>query len=137
MGKESERRDWEAKMNEAKLEIAQLQAQAAEINTTVITEFYPQIRYIDKVEQQIVTEFVTIKADNECTINNGFVRLHDSVVSQSIIASDPTDSEAQELKLSEVSSTVKENYQTCHRNAVQLKSLQDWIIKQEKLWNTK
>ncbi len=137
MGKEQERLEWEAKMNEAKLEIASLKAQSAEVNTIVLTEFYPQIRYIDRVEQQVVTEFVTVKADSQCVINNGFTRLHDQIVQQVLITPEPKDSDASTIKLSDVSAIVKENYSTCHRNAQQLKSLQDWIIRQEQVWKSK
>lgn len=136
-GKEQERLDWEAKMNEAKLEIASLRAQSAEVNTIVLTEFYPKIRYVDRIQQQTVTEFVTVKADSECTINNGFVRLHDSVVSQILIKPETSDQNPSDIKLSDVSVVVKDNYSACHRTAIQLKTLQDWIIKQEQVWNQK
>lgn len=136
-GKETERTAWKMKMSEAQLEIASLQAKAQDINTQVITEFYPKIRYIDRVEQQTVTEFISVKADSECTINNGFVRLHDAVVRQEIIQPEPTDKEASEVKLSDVGSIIKTNYSTCERTALQLKSLQEWVRQQEKLWNEK
>jgi hypothetical protein len=124
-------------MAEARLEIASLQAQSADINTQILTEFYPEIRYIDRIEQQVVTEFVTVKDDSACTINNGFVRLHDSVVNQVLIKPEETDSSPSEVKLSQVGSVVKENYSTCQRTAQQLKSLQEWVRRQEKLWNEK
>ena len=136
-GKEQERLEWEMQLAEARLEIASLQAQAAEINVQVLTEFYPQIRYIDRLEQQVVTEFITIRDDSACTINNGFVRLHDSIVMQKPIEPTETDKLPSDVKLSDVGSVVKENYSTCQRTAQQLKSLQDWVVKQEKLWNEK
>lgn len=136
-GKEQERIEWEAKMNEAKLEIASLQALSAEVNTVVLTEFYPKIRYVDRVQQQVVKEFITVKADNACIVNNGFVRLHDSIVSQVLIKPEPVDEEPSDVKLSDISAVVKDNYSACHRTAIQLKTLQDWVIKQEQVWNEK
>jgi hypothetical protein len=122
-------------MSAARLEIASLQAQSAYINTQILTEFYPEIRYIDRVQQQVVTKFVTVKDDSACTINTGFVRLHDSVVNQVLISPEETDTTPSDIKLSDVSSVVKENYSTCQRTAQQLKSLQEWVRRQEKLWN--
>lgn len=136
-GKESERSAWEVKMVEVNLQIASLEARAAEVNTHIITEFYPKIQYIDRVEQQVVTEFVSIESDNKCTVNEGFVRLHDAVVRKEIIQSIPSDKNDTEVKLSEIGHTVKENYQTCHRTTEQLISLQKWIREQEKIWNSK
>lgn len=134
-GKEQERTAWEIKMNEARIEIIELQAKAQEINTVVLTEFYPQIRYVDKVQQQVVTEYVTKINDQACTINNGFVRLHDSVVTQVPISPVEEDKAPSTVVLSDVSIVVKDNYSACHRTAIQLKALQDWVKKQEKLWN--
>lgn len=134
-GKESERTAWEIKMNEARIEIMELQAKASEINTVVLTEFYPQIRYVDKVQQQVVTEYITKTNDQACTINNGFVRLHDSVVTKTPITPVEQDKESSTVVLSDVGSVVKDNYSACHRTAIQLKALQDWVKKQEKLWN--
>lgn len=136
-GKEQERLTWELQMNEARIEIAQLQARASEINVEVISEFYPKIQYVDRVQQQVVTEFVTKKDDSACTINNGFVRLHDAVANQEIIVPEETDSNLSDVQLSQVGSVVKENYSTCYKTAEQLKQLQSWIKQQEKLWNEK
>ena len=131
-----ERAVWQDKMNTARLEIAVLEQRAQEINAVVITEFIPKIGYIDRIEKQVVTEFVTVESDSKCQIQNGFVRLHDSVVDQILIKPQPTDDESQKIKLSQLGETVKFNYSACQRNAEQLKQLQQWIKTQEKNWNS-
>lgn len=136
MGMKTERTGWELKMSEAQLEIAALQALSGTVNERIITEFIPKIKYIDKIQTQVVTEFITVESDKKCEINNGFVRLHDSVVKQKSIQPDPSDSLPSAIKLSDVGETVKFNYQTCYRNAEQLRALQSWVKEQELIWNS-
>ena len=46
-----------------------------------------------------------VQADAACTINRGFVRLHDAAAAGTVVA----------------------NYQTCHENAEQLRAMQVWV----------
>lgn len=134
-GVQLEQSKWHTKMNEARLEIAVLEQRQSEINTTVITEFIPKIQYIDRIQHQVVREFVTVEADSRCTIQNGFVRLHDAIVDQVVIKPQQSDNDPQNVVLQEVGETVKYNYQACQRNAEQLKQLQQWVRSQEANWN--
>ena len=69
-----------------------------------------------------------VQADAACTINRGFVRLHDAAAAGDL--PEPArgvDATAAGLALSTVAGTVAANYQTCHENAEQLRALQTWI----------
>ena len=77
-----------------------------------------------------------INLDDSCTINNGFVVLHDAAAKNKVPET-PRDSHAEPsgVKLSTVASTVAGNYGTCHEIRQQLESLQTWVREQEKLIN--
>ena len=68
------------------------------------------------------------QADAACTINRGFVRLHDAAAAGELPEpARDTDAAAAGLALSTVAGTVAANYQTCHENAEQLRALQGWV----------
>ena len=69
-----------------------------------------------------------VQADATCTINRGFVRLHDAAAAGEL--PEPArnaDEAAAGVALSAVAGTVAANYQTCHENAEQLRALQAWV----------
>lgn len=134
-GKESEKIGWEKKMAEAESKISQLETKSKEVNEVIITKYVPKIQYVEKVRTQVVKEYVPVESDAKCEVNNGFVRLHDSVVNQKIIEPDVTDTETSSVKLSEIGLVVKENYSIYYSTAEKLNALQEWVKTQEKLWN--
>jgi hypothetical protein len=70
---------------------------------------------------------VPIQADAACTINRGFVRLHDAAAGELPEPARDADATAAGLALSAVAGTIAANYQTCHENAEQLRALQAWV----------
>lgn len=136
-GVNAERTEWKLKMSAAELQIKELESKSSQITTVVVTEYVPKIRYIDRVEKQIVKEYVTVESDAKCEIQKGFTRLHDSSVQQVIIQPEPSDQDPQNIVLSEVADTIKFNYQACNRNSEKLKQLQSWVKTQEQNWNNK
>jgi len=70
---------------------------------------------------------VPVQADAGCTINRGFVRLHDAAAAGELPEpARDADAAAAGLALSAVAGTVAANYQTCHETAEQLRALQEW-----------
>ena len=69
-----------------------------------------------------------VQADAACTINRGFVRLHDAAAAGELPEpARDADAAAAGIALSAVAGTVAANYQTCHENAEQLRALQGWV----------
>ena len=69
-----------------------------------------------------------VQADAACTINRGFVRLHDAAAAGELPEpARDADAAAAGITLSAVAGTVAANYQTCHENAEQLRALQVWV----------
>ena len=74
-----------------------------------------------------VTEYVPTESDSACTINAGFVFVHDSAARPDIARSEPEDvREATTVTLSEVARTVGENYLECGERGKVIDMWQGW-----------
>lgn len=133
-GEKSANEEWEYKMLKAQATIFELQNKTPEVSVKILTAYVDKIRYVDRVKVQKVKEFVTVENDAVCTINNGFVRLHDASTTNNIIDPVTTDAEASTAKLSDIAEVTKNNYHQYHSLKTQNDSLKQWIIEQEKLW---
>ena len=130
---------WEAKVAEAKLEMAKKETASAEASTKVVTKYVTKVEIVKEKGDAIIKEvpkYITKNDDAQCVIPNGFVLLHDSASRNEIPdATRGVDAGASEVKLSGVATTVTENYTTYHKVAEQLKALQDWVKEQQKIYN--
>ena len=136
-GKDHERKIWELKLKESQLIIAELESRQPIINEVVVTQYVDRIRYIDRIriQEKLVREYITIEADQNCTINNGFVTAHNSAaILMEPPAPNPLDAEPSDVKLSQVATVVTDNYAKYHQVVAQLEALQTWIREQQKLW---
>ena len=97
----------------------------------VVTKYVDRVRLMREKGDTIIKEvpvYVPAQADAACTVNRGFVRLHDAAAAGELPTSTgDSDAAASSLALSTVATTVTANYQTCHENAEQLRALQGWI----------
>ncbi len=130
---------WEAKVADAKLEMAKKDTASAEATTQVVTKYVTKVQVVKEKGDAIIKEvpiYVTKDADSKCVIPNGFVLLHDSASRNEVPDSTRgVDAGASEVKLSGVATTVTENYTTYHKVAEQLRSLQEWIKEQQRIYN--
>jgi hypothetical protein len=135
----SNQEKWEAKVAEAKLEMAQKETASAEATTKVVTKYVTKIQIVKEKGDVIIKEvpkYITKESDAKCPIPNAFVVLHDSASKNEVpdatrLANEGTS----DTKLSTVTETVVGNYSICHQNAEQLKSLQEWIKLQQSIYN--
>jgi hypothetical protein len=135
----SNQEKWEAKVAEAKLEMAQKETASAEVTTKVVTKYVTKIQIVKEKGDVIIKEvpkYITKESDAKCPIPNAFVVLHDSASKNEVpdtarLADEGTSA----TKLSTVTETVVGNYSICHQNAEQLKSLQEWIKLQQSIYN--
>ena len=122
---------WDAAVQQQTLHAAVVQKRQAEATVKVVTEYVDRIRVVREKGDTIVKEvpvYVPVQADAACTINRGFVRLHDAAAAGELPEpARDADAAAAGLALSAVAGTVAANYQTCHENAEQLRALQAWV----------
>lgn len=130
---------WEAKVSEAKLEMAKKEVASADATTKVVTKYVTKIEIVKENGNAIIKEipkYINANADSQCVIPNGFVLLHDSASRNEIPNSTRgIDEGASSVKLSEVTATVTDNYTLYHQVSQQLKSLQEWVKEQQSIYS--
>lgn len=68
-GRYNEFSKWKLKNSEQQVEIAMLKAKSAEINVEIITKYVDKIKYVDRIKEIKVYEFITKEADVQCVIS--------------------------------------------------------------------
>ena len=135
----SNQEKWEARVAEVKLEMAKKDAASAEATTKVVTKYVTVDRIVKEKGDAILKEvpkFISKDADAQCVVPNGFVLLHDSASRNEVPGSTRgVDEGASKVKLSGIAETVTTNYTTYHQVVEQLKSLQDWVKEQQRIYN--
>ena len=121
---------WDAAVQEQTLQATAIRERQALATVKVVTEYVDRVRIVREKGDTIIKEvpvYVPVQADAACTINRGFVRLHDATAAGELPEpARDTDVAATGIALSAVAGTVAANYQTCHENAEQLRALQTW-----------
>jgi hypothetical protein len=130
---------WEAKVADAKIEMAKKDAASADTTTRVVTKYVTKVEVIKENGNAIIKEipkYIDANADGQCVIPNGFILLHDSASRNEVPDSTRgIDGGASSVKLSGVAETVSTNYTTYYKVAEQLKSLQEWVKEQQSIYN--
>lgn len=130
---------WQAKVKEMQAEIAQTEKAGAEASVKIVTKYIDRVQIVKEkgdVLVQKVPEFISKESDAKCVIPNGFVLLHDSAAKGEVPDTSRGSNEATSgVALSTVGKTVTENYTTYHQVAEQLRSLQEWVAEQQKIYN--
>ena len=122
---------WDAAVQKQTLQVAAVRERQAQATVKVVTQYVDRVRVVRAKGDTIIKEvpvYVSVQADAACTINRGFVRLHDAAAAGDLPESArDADATPAGIALSAVAGTVAANYQTCHENAEQLRALQTWI----------
>ena len=86
-----------------------------------------------------VPVYVTKKADSNCVITNGFVKLYDYAATPSVSdipkSTPSTNDDATHIKLSDVAESITDNFKTCNEIRDQLINLQDWVKDEQNKMN--
>lgn len=101
------------------------------VRDVVVTEYVDRERVIYKTGATITKEvpvYVTPAADAACTLNRGFVRLHDAAAANVLPGpASAADAEPGGIALSAATGVIAENYTTCNATRNQLTALQEWV----------
>lgn len=122
-------------------ENAILAGKAGQVTIEVVTKYVDRVTVVSEKADEIVREipiYVTKEADKHCTITDGWVFNHDraaalSSSSPARVPKAPTkpDEATSGIELSDAAATISRNYEQCSKVMEQLKSLQEWVVKQE------
>lgn len=115
---------------------AQEIARLAELQQHTTREYLKQYSLLRENTKTIIEKvpvYVTKQDDANCSISDGFVRLHDEATGNTPVPSTDspsgTDGSSESVELSDVGRTVAGNYSTCRETALRLKELQEWVKK--------
>lgn len=131
--------EYEVKQAEQDKKIAELQAKSQQVTTKVITKYVTRDSKIKENSNAIkdaAKNQITKQDDDTYRLPNKFVRLHDAAV-QNTVPGTPgsTDDGPSDVKLSDATQTVVDNYGTCNRYIEQNRALKEWIREQQKVFN--
>ena len=122
---------WDAAIQQQALQTAAARERQAQDPVKVVTQYVDRVRVVREKGDTIIKEipvYGPVQADDACSINRGFVRLHDAAAAGELPEpARDADAASAGIALSAVAGTVAANYQTCHENAEQLKALQAWV----------
>lgn len=104
----------------------------ASVAVKTVTRYIDRVRLVQGRTKTITTEvpiYVPVEADADCTVNRGFVRLHNAAAAGDALPepAGAADAAPAGLALSALAGIVVENYGACHQTAEQLTALQDWV----------
>ena len=126
---------WDTAVQQQALQAAAIRERQAQATVKIVTEYVDRVRIVREKGDIIIKEvpvYVPVQADAACTINHGFVRLHDAAAAGELPEpAGDADAAAADVALSAVAGTVAANYRTCHENAEQLLALQAWAREME------
>lgn len=132
---------WDAAIQQQTLHTATVRERQAQATVKVVTEYVDRVRVVREKGDTIFKEvpvYVPVQADAACTINRGFVRLHDAAAAGELPEpARSADADAAGLAHSAVAGIVAANYQTCHETAEQLRALQALVRKTASLQGEK
>lgn len=124
-----------------------LAGKAKDVTVEVITKYIDRVTVVSEKADEIIREmpiYVTKDADKHCTITDGWVFNHDraaalSSTSSSRVPKAPAkpNEATSGIELSDAAATITTNYEQCSKVMEQLRSLQEWILKQETLNKSK
>src|SRR5690606_31388404 len=121
---------WDSAIQQQSLQTAAIRERQAQATVKVVTQYVDRVRVVREKGETIIKEvpvYVPVQVDAACTINRGFVRLHDAAAAGELPEpARDADAAAAGIALSAVAGTVADNYQRCHENAEQMRALQAW-----------
>ena len=128
---------WDAAAVKESLTAARVRQRQADSTVKVVTQYVDRVRTVREAGDTIIKEvptYVTAQSDAACTLDHGFVRLHDAAA-QGVIPdpAGPADAAPAGIALSTAAATVASNYTRCRENAEQLTALQDWVRRMDAL----
>jgi hypothetical protein len=140
-GKEVENRKLQLVLTEQALEIASLEAAAANITTDTVVMYVDRVKTVEKIKTEFKTvyvdKFITPEIDAKFPLPNGFVILHDYAVRvETPPAPNDSSNQISSIPLSSATAVITSNYLTCKKTEIQLESLQNWIRDQQRLYNS-
>jgi hypothetical protein len=131
--------EWRARVEalEAKVKVAE--EKSVEVNTVIEKQYVDRVKVIKETANANIqyVDRVVAKYDNLCTVSNAAVLLHDSASRNEVARSSlGLDEGTSSLKISDILSTVTDNYSTYYQVREQVIGWQQWYREQKKIFES-
>ena len=131
--------EWRARVEalEAKVKVAE--EKSVEVNTVIEKQYVDRVKVIKETANANIqyVDRVVAKYDNLCTVSNAAVMLHDSASRNEVARSSlGLDEGTSSLKISDILSTVTDNYSTYYQVREQVIGWQQWYREQKKIFES-
>ena len=131
--------EWRARVEalEAKIKVAE--EKSAVVNTVIEKQYVDRVKVIKETANANIqyVDRVVAKYDNLCTVSNAAVLLHDSASRNEVARSSlGLDEGTSSLKISDILSTVTDNYSTYYQVREQVIGWQQWYKEQKKIFES-
>ena len=132
-------KEWRARVEalEAKVKVAE--EKSAEVNTVIEKQYVDRVKVIKETANANIqyVDRVVARYDNLCTVSNAAVLLHDSASRNEVARSSlGLDEGTSSLKISDILSTVTDNYSTYYQVREQVIGWQQWYREQKKIFES-
>lgn len=133
-------KNWKAKMEEMERKVQVAEEKAKEENVRIETKVVERIKHVRGKTEVVVARvpiYITKEIDAKYPVPNAFVVMHDAAARSEVPPSAGSAYEGtSDVKISEVTRTVAENYGTCNEVRQQLLGWQDWYRTQRKVYES-
>ena len=131
--------EWRARVEalEAKVKVAE--EKSVEVNTVIEKQYVDRVKVIKETANANIqyVDRIVAKYDNLCTVSNAAVLLHDSASRNEMARSSlGLDEGTSSLKISDILSTVTDNYSTYYQVREQVIGWQQWYKEQKKIFES-
>ena len=131
---------WKQKVAELQKAVEVAEAKAKEENVRIETKVVERIKHVRGKTEVVVARvpiYLTKEIDAKYPVPNSFVVFHDAAARSEIPTSTTSAYEGtSDIKISEVTRTVAENYGACNEVRQQLLGWQDWYRTQKKIYES-
>jgi hypothetical protein len=132
-------KEWRSRVEalEAKVKVAE--EKSAEVNTVIEKQYVDRVKVIKETANANIqyVDRIVAKYDNLCTVSNAAVLLHDSASRNEVARSSlGLDEGTSSLKISDILSTVTDNYSTYYQVREQVIGWQQWYKEQKKIFES-
>lgn len=126
-----------------RVEVAKKETKSEQVNVKTVIEYVDRIQIIKVKGDAIIKEipkykYIT-KYDSNCPLPVNFVLQHNALVSNTEVpdSTDYNNEESSDITPSSALKIIGENYTICNQYTDQIRTLQQWIIDQGKIYNGK
>lgn len=139
-GLETEK-EWKMKVEELQKKVKVAESKSQEVKVVIQEKIVEKVKYVKGKTKTIIKEvpvYITVEVDKQFPVPESFVVLHDAAARSTEIPTSAGDSikRASDIKISQVATTVAENYGTCNEIREHLKGWQEWYKKSKEIYES-